>query len=673
MESKKKNSVLVVDDASASIVALTGILRSEYTIYAASNGPDAIQVAEKFIPDVILLDVLMPDMDGYAVIAALKSSEKTRDIPVIFITGLDNSDAEKKGLALGAVDYISKPFNQEIVRLRVQNQLTIVNRERALDERLRQQTLMMEISHDFLTDTCSNSLITNSLHKIGEFMDITQILLYKFDDDNHDSNVLVCQNEWIKPELGLHTRVGDRIELQEQTIPFIKGLTANRGANLCLHSNDPAIRDLMQPYRKHFHNYITTPIFIRGKMHGILDFSRKEDGQIWCESEINFAVLIASIFSGVFEREVMERQFSIVENSPNFVLYLTMDADVEYVSPAVVAVTGYTKYELRAKGISIIFSEKILNDIKETHIPNAMRGEPVRFEAEITRKDGEKRILMIFIVQTGKNNLGMITNDLTEIRELETDLVAAKELAEHSSRAKSEFLARMSHEMLTPMNAIIGLMHVVKIQRGVPNTMKEHLDEIDVSSHQLLHLIHDVLDISGMGYGVFKLSESAFDVNAIIQEALREANYTASAKRQSLSTQVDLAIPSSLTGDEKRLKQVITNLLANAIKYTPEQGEISFVARIRDETDGVLTLQFAVTDNGIGISKEQQEKLFNLFEQVDGGSTREYGGIGIGLALSERIIKMMGGEIWVDSELGRGSTFTFTCQLKKGVQKEECL
>jgi diguanylate cyclase (GGDEF)-like protein len=135
----KKNSVLIVDDESANISGLTAILSPEYTVYASSDGREAVETAEEFLPDVILLDVLMPGMDGYAVIAALKSSEKTREIPVVFITGLDNAGAEEKGLALGAADYIAKPFNSAIVKLRVQRQLEITNRTHALKERLEKQ------------------------------------------------------------------------------------------------------------------------------------------------------------------------------------------------------------------------------------------------------------------------------------------------------------------------------------------------------------------------------------------------------------------------------------------------------------------------------------------------------------------------------------------------------
>ena len=658
---RKKNSVLIVDDESTNIIALTNILSNDYNVYASSEGQDAIEVAEKYMPDIILLDVLMPEMDGYDVIASLKNSETTRSIPVIFITGLDNIMAEEKGLAMGAVDYIPKPFSSAIVKLRIQNQLKIVNHTHELGERLLQQALMTKIAHNFLTDAYIDSLFTETLCMVGEFMNISQVLLYKLEDDN---STLVCISEWIKPELRLQERVGNKMELGEQVISLINKLLVTKEGDLCFHSNDRTFHELLMPYRKNFDNYIITPIFVKGKIRAILDFSREESGQEWSESEINLAILISSIFSGAFERDAMERQFSIVEHSPNLTLYITAQATVEYVSPAVVAVTGYTKHEFMAGGLGIIFGETTLTEIKDKHIPKAMSGETVVFEIDITRKDGNKHILMVSIVRTGKNNLSIITNDLTEIRELEKGLIVAKEQAEHSSRAKSEFLARMSHEMLTPMNGIMGMMQIIQM-RGIPDSAKENFDKMNTASRQLLKLINDVLDIAGMEYGISKLTDSIFDFKALVQEVSQEAGYNASIKQQSLNFNIDPAIPCSLTGDKKRLTQVIANLLANAVKFTPEKGEISFDARVLNEDNGVVTLQIEVCDNGIGITKEQQNKLFNIFEQVDGGNTRKQGGIGIGLALSKRIIEMMNGNIWVESELSKGSKFFFTCKLQK--------
>jgi len=256
-----------------------------------------------------------------------------------------------------------------------------------------------------------------------------------------------------------------------------------------------------------------------------------------------------------------------------------------------------------------------------------------------------------------------IEHDLNVVLKLKTELIAAKGHAEHLSRAKSEFLSRMSHEMRTPMNTIIGMMQVIKV-RGIPDNIKKHIDDVDTASRQLLQLIDDVLDVSGIEYGVFTLLDSAFDFNEMVKDISQMITHSTSAKNQTFNANIDPAIPASLTGDEKRLKQVIVNLLANAVKFTPENGDICFDARLLNKDDGIIRLQIEIADNGIGISEEQQNNLFVLFEQGDGGNKRKHGGIGIGLALSKCIVEMMGGYIRVESELNKGSKFTFTCKLR---------
>ncbi|MCL2184732.1 MAG: ATP-binding protein [Treponema sp.] len=534
MNIKKKNSILIVDDERDNISSLKAILSPDYTVYASTNGRDAIETAEEFIPDLILLDILMPDMDGYDVITAFKNSEKTRDIPVIFITGLDNINAEIKGLTLGAADYIIKPFHPVIIKLRIHHHMQLA-------ERIHQQALMTKIAHNFLAHAYSDSLYTESLRMAGEFMGIAAILLYQL---KNNKNELICKNEWLNPELNLQSSIDGKIELDEQIISAINNLLTGNEKNLCFHSNDALIKKYIKTSSEYPDNSIITPIYIKGKMCSILIFSKEEDKE-WDEGEESLAILFASIFSGVFERDSIQHE-------------------------------------------------------------------------------------------------------------------------EYLNRAKSEFLSRMSHEMRTPMNAIIGMLQVFDIV-GVPENLKENCRIMNTSAHTLMRIIEDVLDITDMGYGSFKLKETSFDFKMMVRELLRNADNNASKKQQILNCKIDPSIPSPLLGDAKRLKQVITTMLANAVKFTPDDGEINFDARAINEENGVVTLQIEVSDNGIGISKEQQNKLFSIFEQGDSSINREFGGIGIGLALSKRIIDMMGGKIWVEAELGKGAKFYFTCKLKRDI------
>jgi signal transduction histidine kinase len=240
----------------------------------------------------------------------------------------------------------------------------------------------------------------------------------------------------------------------------------------------------------------------------------------------------------------------------------------------------------------------------------------------------------------------------------------AHKRAEYAHRAKSEFMARMSHEMRTPMNAIMGLTHLVQIIKE-PDKVKQYFNEIDIASKQLLGLIDDVLDISGMEHDTFKLNDAVFSFKQMFHTVQQSIVSHVTEKQQTFNYTIDSSIPESLIGDEKRLRQVMGNLLSNAIKFTPKKGEINFKAGVLGEDKESVTLQMEIADNGMGISREQQESLFQIFEQIDGGNTRKHSGIGLGLHLSRRIIEMMDGKIGVESELGKGSRFTFTVKLKK--------
>ena len=250
---------------------------------------------------------------------------------------------------------------------------------------------------------------------------------------------------------------------------------------------------------------------------------------------------------------------------------------------------------------------------------------------------------------------------------------SAKNKSDMESRHKSAFLANMSHEIRTPMNAITGMITLGKAASDIER--KDYcFEKIQDASSHLLGVINDILDMSKIEANKFELASVEFELKKILQQTVNVNNFRMEEKYQKFSVNIDSSIPRTLTGDDQRLAQVIANLLGNAVKFTPDYGSISLDARLAQKENNICTLQFSVSDTGIGISPEKQAKIFQSFEQAESSTTRKYGGTGLGLAISKSIVEMMGGKIWVQSELGKGSVFTFTVQMAGGTEEKrnEC-
>ncbi|MDR1916803.1 MAG: response regulator [Synergistaceae bacterium] len=245
----------------------------------------------------------------------------------------------------------------------------------------------------------------------------------------------------------------------------------------------------------------------------------------------------------------------------------------------------------------------------------------------------------------------------------------ALEQAVNASKAKGDFLSNMSHEMRTPMNAIIGMTSIGKSASNIERKDYAFGKIQDASTH-LLGVINDILDMSKIEANKLELSFAEFNFEKMLQKVVGVINFRVEEKRQNFTVHIDRRIPHSLISDDQRLAQVITNLLSNAVKFTPENGDIRLETKLEKEENDLCTILIKVTDTGIGISEEQQARLFSSFQQAESGTSRKFGGTGLGLVISKRIVEMMGGRIWIESELGKGATFAFAIQAHRGADEQ---
>jgi PAS domain S-box-containing protein len=277
---------------------------------------------------------------------------------------------------------------------------------------------------------------------------------------------------------------------------------------------------------------------------------------------------------------------------------------------------------------------------------------PAEFWAYPIRKDGEVVGAVITFL------------DITERKRAEAALLDAKEAAEAGSRAKSEFLANMSHEIRTPMNGIIGMTELA-LDTPLTAEQRDYLNLVKSSADSLLHVINDILDFSKIEAGKLELEKTEFEIRDLFRDTLRALVQRAEEKPLEMCARVSPKVPKVLIGDPTRLRQIIVNLVGNAIKFT-KKGSIIVDAELEASAGEEVRLHISVSDTGMGIPLEKQNIIFESFAQVDGSTTRHFGETGLGLTISRQLVELMGGHIWVESEVGRGSTFHFTCNFQRG-------
>jgi hypothetical protein len=365
----------------------------------------------------------------------------------------------------------------------------------------------------------------------------------------------------------------------------------------------------------------------------------------------------------------------ILETMEGLVAVVNLSGRISFVNRSLCELLGYKEEELKEQPITLLFE---IND--KNFFPNINKSWILHDEEmEWKGRDGTKVELSVSasLIKDKKGNPAGIVyaaTDITERKRHERELIKAKEAAEQANQAKSEFLANMSHEIRTPLNAVIGFSEILS-DTSLNNIQKDYVDTVRESGKLLLALISDILDFSKIESGEIRLEEINFNLKNLIEDVLRIARPKAGNSELELYYDYDEKVPLNFVGDPTRVRQIILNLLNNAIKFT-EKGDIGVCVlpsagkkageQSKNEHN---TVQISVQDTGIGIPLEKQKLIFDTFTQADSSTTRRYGGTGLGLAITKALVEKMDGAIWVESEVGEGSEFTFTLNLRESDPK----
>ncbi|WP_420403632.1 response regulator [Nisaea sp.] len=362
---------------------------------------------------------------------------------------------------------------------------------------------------------------------------------------------------------------------------------------------------------------------------------------------------------------------AIMDNVEAAIVTIDENGTILHWSPGAESVFGYQTDEALGRNISSMMPREEA-DKHDAYIGNYLRtGQKkiIGIGREVTglRKDGSTVPLELAISEArleGRTLFIGILHDITERKRNHEELVLAREEAEAANKAKSLFLANMSHEIRTPLNPIIGMAHLLQ-KTGLDRLQAGYVGKIQQSGKHLLRIINDILDFSKVEAGELVLEETNFELNEVLESISSVVSEQSAEKNIELIFDIPTDIPREFRGDPLRLSQILINFASNAVKFT-EAGEVCISLKLLERTEETAHLRFLVRDTGIGISPEQQRKLFRSFQQADESTTRRFGGTGLGLAISQRLAQLMGGRVGLESEPGKGSTFWLDLELELG-------
>jgi signal transduction histidine kinase/DNA-binding response OmpR family regulator len=566
--------IMVVDDDLSSLRMMNNILSEHgYQVRPAGDGRLALRSIEKVAPDLILLDIKMPGMDGYEVCRRLQADEKSRKIPVIFISALEETAEKIQGFKAGAVDFITKPYEAQEVLARVRTHLRL----RELTEHLEEEVKFFEnlelVDRAIRQSNNAEQMPRKVIQTVVSIFDCDRAwLLYPCDPEAPTFRVPV---EVCRPEY-------PGVYKFKNEMPMKPG-----AAQVCA----DALR-----------------------ADGPLVYGPQAEHQVYKELTDQFGVL---------------SQMTLA------------------LSPKVGKPWLFGMHQCSRPRIWTDEEQKLFNEIGRRLV------------------DGLSTMQSIKNFRESEAELKRHRDKLEEgIKERTAELAEAKESAEAANQAKSSFLANMSHELRTPLSVIMGYSQLMQKEVLSPTEQQEYLDTINRNGEHLLALINEVLEISKIEAGQLTVERATFDLTALFRDLERLFDSSVDAKGLFFEVIGIDDVPRYVTTDEHKLRQVMVNIVGNAVKFT-EQGGITVRVAAKDETADAMRLVVEVQDTGVGIAEDEMDQVFAYLEQTASGRAKK-SGTGLGLAISRNYVRKMGGDITVTSKEGKGSTFRFEIDIKKG-------
>ncbi len=638
LKSDKSVEILIVDDREENLMSLEAILSNEdYKLVRAGSGKEALKI---LLQDhdfaIILMDVQMPVMDGFETASIIRDSEKFKHVPIIFLSA--NTDKQEdifKGYKTGAVDYMVKPLSPEILKAKVG---VFVELHRKNHELVKQGEYLTELNSKLQQQsTYVRSLIEASIDPL-----------------------ITINSE------GKITDVNEAVEK-------IVGLKRERimGTDFFNYFTQPRIAQ--QVYEEVFEkgSIVDYQLTIRHRNGNLTDVLF--NGSLYKDQEGNVLGVV------VVAREKLLSKYSrtLIEASLDPLITINSEGKITDMNQALANITGITREKITGTDFFDYFTDR--EKAKEVYQEAFARGYVVDSPLTIRHRDG-KLTDVLFNGSVYKDERGnvlgivIVARDITARKKFENELIEARKkaekaakIAEEAVKAKQQFLSNMSHEIRTPMNAIVGFTKVV-LKTELSEKQREYINAIKISGDALIVLINDILDLAKVDAGKMTFEKIPFKLSASVYAMLHLFETKIKEKNIELIKEYDTSIPEVLIGDPVRLHQIVLNLVSNAIKFT-SKGKITVGVKLIDQDNDKATIEFSVSDTGIGIPPDRLESIFDNFQQATSNTSRLYGGTGLGLAIVKQLVQAQGGTIKVTSKQNEGSTFCFILSFKKAKDK----